>query len=68
MTKIAAPTAATTKTPQYEEEQSSPSSSSFYSSRRLKLYTPAEIEHCETSKTIMKYIDAKTIQDNSVKY
>jgi hypothetical protein len=25
------------------------------------IYAPAEIEHCETSKTIMKYINAKTI-------
>jgi hypothetical protein len=32
-----------------QEEQSSPSSS-FYNSRRLKLYTSAETEHCETSK------------------
>jgi hypothetical protein len=33
-------------TPQQEEESSS---IAFYSSRRLKLYTPAEIEHCESS-------------------
>jgi integrase len=67
-TKVAAPTAATitTKTPQqHEEGQSSPSSSSSYNPRRLKLYTPEEIEHCETSKTIMKYIEAKTIQDKN---
>jgi integrase len=66
-TKIAAPTAATTTiiTPQQEEEGQSTPSSSFYSPRRLKLYTPAEIEHCETSKTITKYIDAKTIQDKN---
>jgi integrase len=64
MTKVAAPTAA--KTPQHEEVQSSsPSSSSFYSPRRLKLYTLAEVRHCETSKTIMKYIEAKTIQDKN---
>jgi hypothetical protein len=63
-TKVAAPAAATTITPQQQEEQSSLSSSS-YSPRRLKLYTPAEIEHCETSKTIVKYIDAKTVQDKN---
>jgi integrase len=63
MTKVAA-LAAPTITPQQQEEQSSPSSSS-YNPRRLKLYTPAEIEHCETSKTVMKYIDAKTIQDEN---
>jgi integrase len=68
-TKVAAPTAATTTTitPQQEEEEERQSShsSSSYSPRRLKLYTPAEIEHCETSKTITKYIDAKTIQDKN---
>jgi integrase len=58
MTKIAT-TRTTTTTPQQEEEEPSVS---FYSSRRLKLYTPAEIEQCENSKTIMKYINAKTIQ------
>ncbi len=64
MTKVAAHAAA--KTPQHEEGQSSsPSSSSFYSPRRLKLYTLAEVRHCETSKTIMKYIEAKTIQDKN---
>jgi integrase len=57
MTKIAT-TRTTTTTPQQEEEPSL----SFYSSRRLKLYTPAEIEHCESSETITKYINAKTIQ------
>lgn len=66
MSKVAAPAAATTTMPQQQEEgQSSPSSSSFFSPRRLKLYTLAEIEHCETSKTITKYIDAKTIQDQN---
>jgi hypothetical protein len=57
MTKIA-----TTRitTPQQEEP-----SISFYSSRRLKLYTPAEIEHCESSETIAKYISAKTIQSKN---
>ena len=66
MTKVGALAAATTTiAPQQEEGQSSPSSSSFYSPRRLKLYTLAEIEHCETSKTIVKYIDAKTIQDKN---
>jgi integrase len=68
-TKIAAPTAAaTTITPQQEEKeegQSSHSSSSSYSPRRLKLYTPEEIKHCENSKTILKYIEAKTIQDKN---
>jgi integrase len=65
-TKVAAPiAAATTITPQQQEEGQSPHSSSSYSPRRLKLYTPAEIEHCETSKTITKYIDAKTIQDKN---
>jgi hypothetical protein len=67
MTKVGAPTAA--KMPQHEEVQSSSSSpsssSSFYSPRRLKLYTLAEVQHCETSKTIMKYIEAKTIQDKN---
>ena len=64
MTKVAAP-AASTITPQQEEGQSSPSSSSFYGPRRLKLYTLAEITHCETSTTITKYIEAKTIQDKN---
>src|SRR5215204_1893949 len=63
-TKVAA-SAATTITPQQQEGQSSSPSSSSYNPRRLKLYTPAEIEHCETSKTITKYIDAKTIQDKN---
>jgi hypothetical protein len=66
MTKVGALAAAATITPQQEEGQSSsPSSSSFYSSGRLKLYALKEIEHCETSKTIVKYIDAKTIQDKN---
>ncbi len=60
MTKVAAPSATTMP----QEEEQSPSSS-FYSSRRLKVYTSAEIEHCETSKTIVKYIEAKTIQDKN---
>ena len=67
MTKVAAPAAAA-KTPQHEEVQSSSSSSSsssFYSPRRLKLYTIAEVQHCETSKTITKYIEAKMIQDKN---
>jgi integrase len=59
VTKVAA-SAATRITPQ--QQQPSPSS---YNQRRLKLYTPAEIEHCETSKTILKYIEAKTIQDKN---
>nr|MDQ4018072.1 hypothetical protein [Thermoproteota archaeon] len=48
-----------------QEGQSPLPSSSFYSPRRLKLYTLAEIEHCETSKTITKYIEAKMIQDKN---
>lgn len=52
---------ATTIKPRQEVQLLS-SSSSFYSARCLKLYTLAEIEHCETSKTITKYIGAKTIQ------
>src|SRR5918996_1281268 len=63
MTKVVT-TRTTTKTPKQEEEPSS-SSISFYSSRRLKLYTPAEIEHCESSETIAKYINAKTIQSKN---
>ncbi len=59
MTKIATTTTKTTTTPPQQEEQPSVT---FYSSRRLKLYTPAEIEHCENSETITKYINAKTIQ------
>jgi hypothetical protein len=59
MTKIVATTTrTTTRTPQQEEQPSV----SFYSSRCLKLYSPAEIEHCENSETITKYINAKTIQ------
>ncbi len=55
-----------TTIPQQEEGQSLPPlPSSSYNPRRLKLYTPAEIEHCETSKTITKYIEAKTIQDKN---
>jgi integrase len=69
ITKVAASTAARTTTTMRQKggEQSLPpsSSSSFYNSRRLKLCTPAEIEHCETSKTIVKYIEAKTIQDKN---
>jgi hypothetical protein len=62
MTKVAASTAATTTTIRQKGGQSLPpsSSSSFYNSRRLKLCPSAEIEHCETSKTIVKYIEAKT--------
>jgi hypothetical protein len=60
--KVGGP-AAVAETPQHEEGQQSSSPSSFYSPRRLKLYTLAEVRHCETSKTIMKYIEAKTIQD-----
>jgi integrase len=60
MTKVVT-TRTTTKTPKQEEQ----SSISFYSSRRLKLYTPAEIEHCESSETIAKYINAKTIQSKN---
>jgi integrase len=60
MTKVVI-TRTTTNKPKQEE----PSSISFYSSRRLKLYTPAEIEHCESSETIAKYINAKTIQSKN---
>ncbi len=60
MTKVVT-TRTTTETPKQEE----PSSISFYSSWRLKLYTPAEIEHCERSETIAKYINAKTIQSKN---
>ncbi|SRR5215203_1190763 len=58
MTKFASVKTTTTPTSQQEEQPSV----SFYNSRRLKLYTPAEIEHCENSETITKYINAKTIQ------
>jgi hypothetical protein len=73
MTKVTAPLppAATTRMPQHQqEEQSSPPSPSpcFYSSRLLKVYTPAEIEHYETSKTIVKYVEAKTIQDKNTRF
>jgi integrase len=61
MTKVTTAGPITTTTAPRQEKQS-PSS---YSPRRLKLYTLAEIEHCETSKTIMKYIEAKTIQDRN---
>ena len=66
-TKTAAPATNITTIPQQHEEGQSlpPSPSSSYSPRRLKLYTPEEIEHCETSKTITKYIEAKTIQDKN---
>lgn len=60
MTKVAPTRMTTTTTPQQEEP-----SISFYSSRRLKLYTPAEIEHCESSETIAKYINAKIIQSKN---
>jgi hypothetical protein len=49
-----------------EEELSSSSSSSYYNSRRLQLYTPAEIEHCESSKTIAKCISAKMVQSKNI--
>lgn len=66
MTKVAAPKAvATTMGQRGEQISSSLSSSSFYNSRRLKLYTPSEVEHCESSKTIVKYIEVKTIQDKN---
>ena len=61
MTKVAA-TKMMATTPHQQEE---PSSISFYSSRRLKLYTPAEIEHCESSEAITKYINAKMIQSKN---
>jgi integrase len=61
MTKVTTAGPITTTTAPRQEKQSP----SFYSPRRLKLYTLAEIEHCETSKTIMKYIEAKMIQDKN---
>jgi integrase len=64
MTKITTTRMMTTATTPQEEEEPSPSVS-FYSSRRLKLYTPAEIEHCESSEAIAKYINAKTIQSKN---
>lgn len=36
-----------------------------YSRNRLKVYTVEEIAHCERSKTIAKYINAKKIQAES---
>ena len=64
MTKIATTTTTRTTTATTSQQKVEPSVS-FYSSRRLKLYTPAEIEHCENSKTIMKYINAKIIQSKN---
>jgi hypothetical protein len=60
MTKVAT-TRMMTMTPQQQEEPSI----SLYGSRRLKLYTPAEIDHCESSESIAKYINAKTIQSKN---
>ncbi|MFL6487458.1 MAG: hypothetical protein ACJ71D_12220 [Nitrososphaera sp.] len=52
--------------PQEQQDQASSSiPSPFYSPRRLQLYTPEEIEHCESSGAITKYINAKTIQAKS---
>ena len=62
MTKVPAP-APTTVIPKEDGQTSQPWS--FYSSTRLKVYTPAEIEHCEASKSIKKYVEAKTIQNKS---
>jgi integrase len=64
-TEVAAAPASTIITTRQEGQLSPLPSSSFYSPRRLKLYSLPEIEHCETSKTIMKYIEAKTIQDKN---
>jgi hypothetical protein len=61
----AAPTSTILTTRQEGQSSPLPSSSSSYSPRRLKLYSLAEIEHCETSKTITKYIEAKMIQDKN---
>ena len=47
---------------QQDQASSSIPSSPFYSPRRLQLYTTEEIEHCESSEAITKYINAKTIQ------
>lgn len=35
---------------------------SLYNAKRLLQYTPEEIDHCERSKSIKQYIDAKKIQ------
>jgi hypothetical protein len=59
MTKVAA----TITTAAQRQEEQLPSS--FYNSIRLKLYIPTEIEHCEMSRTIAKYINAKIIQAKS---
>jgi integrase len=59
MTKVTAGRT-TVAAPQQEH-----SPSSFYNPIRLKLYTPVEIEHCESSRTIAKYVNAKTIQAKS---
>jgi integrase len=53
---------AATKTAVAHQQEEQSSASSLYNLKRLKLYTPAEIEHCESSRTIAKYINAKTIQ------
>ena len=45
-----------------QDQASSSTPSPFYSPRRLQLYTTEEIEHCESSEAITKYINAKTIQ------
>jgi hypothetical protein len=62
MTKVPAP-APTTVLPKQEGQSSQ--SWSFYRSTGLKVYTPAEIEHCEVSITIKKYIGAKIIQNKN---
>jgi integrase len=65
-TEVAAAPASTIITTRKEGQLSPlPPSPSLYSPRRLKLYSLQEIEHCETSKTIVKYIEAKTIQDKN---
>jgi integrase len=61
-TQVAATKTAALAHQQEEGEEESSASSSLYKLNRLKLYTPAEIEHCESSRTIAKYINAKMIQ------
>ena len=63
MTKVSTSTATISQPLQEEELQLS--SSSYYNPRCLQLYIPAEIEHCDSSKTIAKCINAKMIQSKN---
>jgi hypothetical protein len=56
MTKFAATKTTTALQQEGEGEEEEQSLSSFYNPIRLKLYTPAEIEYCESSRAIEKYI------------